>query len=211
MSGRGAEGARQGREDTLELELGPRQDNISVTCGSDGVPTGKVPIPARAPESIGRPRPSGGRSGSLRWLRRALAVVAVLDLLAIGALAATYTGLLGSSRRSSRGSGPGSDRASAIAISEVGSTPSSADYRVSAATYEMSVTARYPCWVDVVDADRSLFAGVMTAGAVRTFRVSGQSRVVIGSGGGSVTVRTRGHSQRLVPPSAPYTLTFTGS
>lgn len=143
-------------------------------------------------------------------LGRIVVVVALLDLLACGALAATYTGLLG---RTDRGTAQGSGSAvpAATVLKQTGSSPSSADYTVAAPAYRITVAARYQCWVQVTAGQSTSFASVMPAGASRTFTVTGRSSVELGSGGGSVTVQAGGHSQRVAPPSAPYTLTFSGT
>ncbi|HEV2369467.1 MAG TPA: RodZ domain-containing protein [Acidimicrobiales bacterium] len=139
----------------------------------------------------------------------AVALVAVLDVLALGVLAASYTGLL---RRSGRGATGRSARTSAGPVLEpVASTQSTADYRVASPTYRITVAARYPCWVEVRAGASVLFAAVMTAGSSRSFSVSGRTNVEMGSGGGSVTVDADGQAQQVAPPSAPYTLTFSGA
>ena len=149
-------------------------------------------------------RPVGRRA-------RIAGVVALLDLLALGALAATYTGLLGGTSRGTA-NGSGSAVPAATVLKQVRSSASSADYTVAAPAYRITVAARYRCWVQVASGPTISFASVMPAGASRTFSLTGRSSVEIGSGGGSVTVRAGGRSQRLAaPPSAPYTLTFSGT
>lgn len=134
-------------------------------------------------------------------------MVAVADLMAGGALAATYTGLVGS--RHGSGSAGAPARVTAPVARRVSSAAASADYAVDASSYRLVVAARSRCWVQVVDGGRATYAAVMPAGHSRSFSVTGGSRVELGSAGGSVTVSTGGRSQRLTPPAAPYTFNFT--
>ena len=155
-----------------------------------------------------RPQRQRRTRRSLTRAGKVVAVVALLDLAALAALGASYTGLLQGRAAASAG---GAAAAPAALLRQVGSTPSASSYSVPAAAYQITVEARYTCWVQVTDSHGASFASVMPAGASRSFPLQGHSSVEIGSGGGSLTVQAGGRSQHLVPPAAPYTFNFTGS
>ena len=194
-------------DDTLQLQLvaAPTAQHRAV-----------APRPVRTPPR--RPHPARRRPLPSLAVRRTAFGLLVAIVLAAAVLAATDTGLIARGPSDSGGAGGGAGAGAGIGgagpptssgggiLRVVTTSSTGATYAVSAGAHRLVVSARTPCWVEVSQGSRTLFAAVMPAGGSQSFGLTASTTVQLGSAGGSVTVSGGGGgaSRRLTPPAAPY-------
>ena len=187
-------------DDTLQLQLVVAPTAQHRAVGPRPVPTAPRPPPP--------PRPAPRRPLPSLAVRRTAFGLLVAIVLAVAVLASTDAGLIGRGTANSRGAAAGGTAPPSSAgggmLRAVSTSSSGATYYVAAGLHRLVVSARTPCWVEVSQGARTLFAAVMPAGGTQTFGLTASTTVQLGSAGGSVTVSGGGRSRSLSPPAAPY-------
>jgi hypothetical protein len=203
-------------------ERGLRPDP-SVTPAGDRPPTGGQgelfgDVYPTFPETDKIPavRGGGSPSGSARWLRVTVVLVALAVVAAGAALGLVKSGVI------SKGSGSGSDAtppahhqtapaAGTPLVSAVSTGAGSATYRIDIAAYAVTVTTSTGrSWVSIgATGQRPAFEGIMAPASSQKAILLGSSEVDIGAGGTKLIVTSGKRSVTLVPPSAPFTYQFT--
>jgi len=165
---------------------------------------------------------SGGRSrgqpGSARWLRVAVALVALAVIAAGAALGLVKSGVIGS------GNGGGSGTSSTPPahhgtvtnprtplLTALPSGGGSANYSIAVAAYQVTVaTTTGRSWVSIgIIGQHPTFEGILEPGTSQKEILLGASEVDVGAGGTKITVSSGHRSVTLIPLAAPYSYQFT--
>ena len=159
-------------------------------------------------------------SGSARWLRVTVVLVALVVLAAGGALGLVKSGVIGKGSGNGSGNGtvaaPPAHHQTAAAtgtplVTPISTGAGSAAYRVAIAAYAVTVTTSTGrSWVSIgASGQRPTFEGIMAPASSQKAIMLGSSEVDIGAGGTKLTVTSGKRSVTLVPPVAPFTYQFT--
>ena len=160
----------------------------------------------------------GGRgpSGSARWLRATVVLVALAVLAAGAALGLVKSGVIAKGNPSGSNATPATHHQTAPAagtplVSAVSTAAGSATYRIDIAAYAVTVTTSTGrSWVSMgATGQRPAFEGIMAPASSQKAILLGSSEVDIGAGGTKLIVTSGKRSVTLVPPSAPFTYQFT--
>ncbi len=168
----------------------------------------------------------GGRSrrpdgpGPARWLRVAVAVVALAVIAAGTALGLVKAGVIGNGNANGGGSGtsgaPPAHHTSATnpkapLLSATSTGAGTASYSIDVPAYQVTVaTSTGRSWVSIgAVGQHPSFEGILEPGTSQKAILLGPSQVDVGAGGTRVIVTSGHRSVTLTPLSAPFSYQFT--
>jgi hypothetical protein len=168
--------------------------------------------------AVGSARRSVARRGEGRWLRVAVALVALAVIAAGAALGLVKAGVIGN------GNGGGSGASSAPPthhqtvttprtplLSALLSGAGSASYRIDVPAYQITVaTTTGRSWVSIESiGQHPTFEGILEPGTSQKVILLGASQVDVGAGGTKIIVSSGHRSVTLTPLAAPFSYQFT--
>lgn len=166
------------------------------------------------PQEFTRPRPSSSRGLRVAVMLAALAVAA-----AGAALALVETGVISTigstTGHATAPQAPPSPHHTAThqtsLLTPAGQGAANATYTVDAPAYGLTiVTTTGRSWVSVgIVGQKPTFAGILQPNSSQKVTLAGPAQLDIGAGGTSVIVSSKGRSQTLKPPDAPFSYQFT--
>ncbi len=177
--------------------------------------TDKIPVVHDGGRGRGR---GGGRAGSVRWLRVAVALLALVVLAAGAALGLVKAGVLGHGNGSSPGTSatptvhhPAPVAPTTPLLTQTSTGPQTATYAIDISAYAVTVvTSTGRSWVSIgAPGQRPLFEGILAPGANQRQIMLGPGQVSVGAGGTKVIVTSGRRTATLTPPAAPFTYQFT--
>ncbi len=167
--------------------------------------TDRIPVVPRA----------AGRSGSSRFLRALVIIVAIAVLAAGAALGLVKAGVIDKSGTNNPPAAQaqqhhGSAPSTAPLVTQVSTGSGTATYRVDIAAYAVTVsTTTGRSWVSIGAAGQhAAFASILNPNSSHKEILLGPSTVDVGAGGTKVTVAAGKRSETLTPPSAPFSYQF---
>ncbi len=167
--------------------------------------------------AVGRGR-SSGRSGSGRWLRVAVVLVALAVLAAGTALGLVKAGIIGNGNGGGSGTSgapvthhPGTVTPTTPLLTATGTGAGTANYSIDIAAYQVTVTTTTGrSWVSIgIVGQKPIFAGILAPASSQREILLGPSQVDVGAGGTKVVVTSGKRSVTLTPLSAPFSYQFT--
>ena len=167
--------------------------------------------------AVGTERVRGG-SGTGRWLRVAVVLVAIAVLAAGTALGLVKAGIIGNGNGSGSGTSgtpttqhPGTTSTKAPLLTAAGTGSGTASYTVAIAAYQVTVTTTSArSWVSIgIVGKKPSFAGILPPATSQREILLGPSQVDVGAGGTKVIVTSGNLSVTLTPASAPFSYQFT--
>ena len=178
--------------------------------------TDKIPAVGSGSRNLGNRSP--GRRGSARWLRVAVALVALAVIAAGAALGLVKSGVIGN------GNGGGSGTSStppahhgtvtnpkAPLLTALPSGGGSSNYSIAVAAYQVTVaTTTGRSWVSIgILGQHPTFEGILEPGTSQKEILLGASEVDVGAGGTKIIVTSGHRSVTLTPLVAPASYQFT--
>lgn len=173
--------------------------------------TDKIPAVGSSSRALGEPGPA-------RWLRVAVAVVAVAVIATGAALGLVKAGVIGN------GNGGGSGTSSAPPahhqtvinsktplLTAMPSSAGTANYSIDVPAYQVTVaTTTGRSWVSIgIVGQHPTFEGILEPGTSHKEILLGASQVAIGAGGTKIVVSSGHRSVTLTPLAAPFNYQFT--
>jgi hypothetical protein len=159
---------------------------------------------------------AAGRSGSGRWLRVAVVLVAVAVLAAGAALGLVKAGVIGNGGGSGTGGAPTTHHPTTPTpttplLTAAGTGSGTASYTIAITAYQVTVTTTTArSWVSIgLVGKKPIFSGILPPDSSQREILLGPSQVDIGAGGTKLTVTSGKRSQTLTPLSAPFSYQFT--
>jgi hypothetical protein len=188
------------------------QENSYPTF-ADTAPTPVVPGHQQTWEhSLPKPK------GSL-WLRIAVVLTALTLLAAAAVLGLVESGVIHINTNASQsGQGaapapahtgsPAASKSSLVSATSLGNA--SANYTVNAKTFGLTIETSRPTWVQVGPVGQNpTFAGTLAPNSVKHFNSLGTTQVEVGAGGSTEVISANNRTEKLIPPTAPFTFQFT--
>jgi hypothetical protein len=156
-----------------------------------------------------------GRTGSSRFLRVLVIIVAIAVLAAGAALGLVKAGVIDKNGTNNPPAAQapqhhGSAPSTAPLVTQVSTGSGTATYRVDIAAYAVTVTTTTGrSWVSIGGVgQRAAFASILNPNSSQKEILLGPSTVNVGAGGTKVTVASGKRSETLTPPSAPFSYQF---
>ncbi len=166
--------------------------------------------------SVGYEAARSGPRRSSRFLRVAVALVALAVVAAGAALGLVKAGVIGNNNGSTANGAPGIHNPAQPSpktslLTATGAGPGTAAYTIDVPVYSVSVvTSTGRSWVSIgTPGHTPIFQGILAPGATQHQIVFGASQVDIGAGGTKVVVTSNHRSVTLTPPVAPFNYQFT--
>jgi hypothetical protein len=167
--------------------------------------------------AVGRRR-SSGRSGSGRWLRVAVVLMALAVLAAGTALGLVKAGIIGNGNGGGSGTSgaptthhPGTVTPRTPLLTATGTGAGTANYTIDITAYQVTVTTTTGrSWVSIgIVGQKPIYAGILAPASSQREILLGPSQVDVGAGGTKVVVTSGKRSVTLTPLSAPFSYQFT--